>query len=163
MGVMNMNDAVTRDVLQILCNGNEVPGLTVYAYRRRQMGAQPAFPLELWPAETGVKPSKLSGEEWLVWVWDVKVERWPDQWMEVVRSSLSRLAEMGGLVVWCGLEGYFADPPDLLSPSAMEGGVYAAFSETTGFICHVDIDSRFQPISNDEMLALRTQIGGSLT
>jgi len=148
----------TRDLLKIFWHGDEVTGLTVYAYAMDISTAQPVFPLEFWADGTQTKASKLQGDGWLVWVWDVRVEKWPDHWINTLRSTLARLIDLGASVAWCGLEGCFADPPDLLSPKAMAGGIYAASSHSTGFICHTNLDGQFQTITDGEMADLRSQL-----
>jgi hypothetical protein len=152
-----MKNTLTRDLLKIFWHGEEGSGLTIYAYAT-QPDSPPSFPLDLWPKDALFKTSKLFGDGWLVWVWDLRVDVWPIEWKETLRLTLVGLCVSGTPVVWCGLEGCFADPPDLLSPAAMANCVYAASSSATGFICHTDIDKTFVALHEQELHALKSQL-----
>lgn len=104
--------------------------------------------------------SRMCGDDWSVWLYDVRINAWPHSWLQQVEAALIELSSAANSVAWCAVEGCFADPPDLLDPSAMAEGVYAAFSKTTGFLCRTDLNSDFQTLTDIELRKLKAQLKG---
>ncbi len=151
---------ITNDVLTVFWDGEESAGLTFYVDCPRSNIVDPTLSIIEWSSGTEVRKSRLLGESWSVYVFDVKVHVWPKNWLHSVERTLADLTRQTNSVAWCGLEGCFSDPPDLLDPAVMREGVYAAYSVRTGFYCHTDIDREFESLTHDELLALRAQLGG---
>src|SRR5262245_7163002 len=106
---------LTRMALGIFWEGEEVAGITVYGFWPSQHVPAHSFPSTVWPPGTLVHTSKLSGPGWTVWLWDIRVSQWPPStaWQETIRQTQQAMIAAGARVAWCGLEGFFADPPDL--------------------------------------------------
>lgn len=147
----------TEDALSVFWEGRFDPGVIAYGLRPEGRGGIPLFPSATWPEGTEHKTSALRNDRWEVWVWDVRVLRWPEpsQWPDVLNRTLQKLGAAGAIVAWCGLEGHFVDPPDLFKPSCMSGSVYAALSELTGFVCRAQLGAELQTLDDSELLQLR--------
>ncbi|MCG3463880.1 hypothetical protein L7G72_19115 [Xenorhabdus bovienii] len=148
---------ITKDVLGIYWNSHlgEVDGQTFYLFYKDNNPKLPNFPTSLWPEHTEVKKQKLFGDKWVVWLWDVKFSKHPEKWKEITKDTLSYFIENGAEVSWCGLDGYFSDPPGLFDPDEMSGGVYAALTPDNNFICHTDLYVEYQSLSDDELIHLK--------
>ncbi len=150
----------TRDSLGIFWEGEEVPGITIYGYYSPATLQEPQFPTEAWPPGTSWSPWKLHGENWIIWVWDIRVDQWPrnDQWRETIEITLGVVRTSGARVAWCGVNGIFAEPPHLFDPARMSGGVWAALD--AGGILHgpPSLRSPFETLSDDELLELQRQV-----
>ena len=157
-----MTAPTTRDGLGIFVSGEERPGLTMYGYWPSEEKAAPHFPSRLWPPGVEVRESWLGGADWSVCVWDVAVHDWPApaDWQDVLAGSLGELLRAGAIVGWCGLEGFFADPPHLFDPEEMSGGVYAASAPGWGFRCTAELDGPLRALPDSDLLALRSLISG---
>lgn len=147
----------TESLLKVFWDGDEVSGITTYGYWRGKVVREPVFPKHLWPDDTLIKTSRLYGKEWEVYVCDIRVRTWPrpQDWEEVVSSTLKSIVKADAVVAWCGLEGLFADPPSLFDPKEMSGGVYAVFSRTVGFQCYAYINSTFKALPDEELIKLQ--------
>jgi hypothetical protein len=153
----------TRDALGVFWRGEEVDGMIFYGYRGSlENPAVPVLnallPLELWPAGSDYRLTKMFDDGWRVNVWDFKPSEWPVQWRAVVEATLESICEQGASIAWCAVEGMFVDPPWLFLPEEMSGGVYAARSAETGFLCHTDIDEEFVRLTDDQLLRLHRQL-----
>jgi hypothetical protein len=147
----------TRDVLKIFWQGEERSGVLCYAYCAT--GGEPALPLNLWPRGTQAKATDLRGPGWRVRMWDVLVEEWPGDLVDVLRRTLVTIVESGASAAWCGLEGVFVDPPALFKPEFMTAdGVYAAYTREMGFVSHLVLEGIYAGLSTGELEALREQI-----
>jgi hypothetical protein len=151
-----------REVLTVIWQGEEIPGLTFYGLRRPGDERRPEFPTEAWAGCAEPRSSRLFGDRWEVLVWDVKLRCWPapEEFPELVRRTLEALRVAGCKVAWVGREGYFADPPDLFLPDSMSEGVLAALSDETGFQMAVALDQPLRSLPDDELLALRKASDG---
>jgi len=114
---------LTQDSLGIFWEGEEVPGIAVYGYYSPVNLQEPQFPSEAWPPGTLWSPWALHGENWIIWVWDIRVDQWPrnDRWREAIAITLGALRTSGARVAWCGVNGIFAEPPHLFDPARMSG------------------------------------------
>ena len=146
------------DVMQVFSNGESVPGITVYGlFTRGGEPAPPSFPAEIWPVPVQVDHRLLHNAAWAVIAWDVAIEAWPEPeaWADVLMGTFEAVLAYGAGVTWCGVEGIFADPPHLFEWRYMQGGVYAAMSNSTGFVCRTQPGGKFDPLNESEMEALR--------
>ena len=148
----------TENLLKIFWEGDEVSGITTYGYWKGKVVKELVFPRHLWPERTLFKTSRLHGEGWEVIVWDIRISIWPSHqdWIELIRTTLKSMVEAGAEVAWCGLEGFFADPPSLFDPNEMSGGVYATFSKEFGFQCSAHLGLPFKALSDSEVGKLRS-------
>jgi hypothetical protein len=69
----------------------------------------------------------------------------------VLERTLRALVEAGASVAWCGLEGYFADPPLLFDPAQMSGGVFASYAPSLGFKCASQLDGPLVALADSEL------------
>lgn len=144
---------LTSEILTIIWEGDEVSGLTIYGLCGTQEVSRPAFPEDRWP-DSNVKEGELFGPNWCVWIWDVQITTWPSDFRDSLNKTLTEIVNAGASVAWCGLEGFFVEPPNLFE-SPMAGGVYAAFSLRAGFICNTDLHAPFRSLTEAEILGLR--------
>lgn len=153
---------LTKDALRVLFEGEERPGVSFYAYWQGvpQIEQEPEFPLKVWPTGSRVKHHRLFGESWTVLNWDLAVKDWPPRaaWPKLLRQTLKTFTKAGARIAWCGLEGFFADPPSLFSPREMSGGVYAALTTELGFLCSSLLDQPLEPLSDEVLLKLRAML-----
>ncbi|BDR55772.1 hypothetical protein [Xylocopilactobacillus apis] len=145
---MNTNN-ITKDFLTIYWDSivGDVPGQTFYVW-----GSELDFPLSFWKKGTVVKKNKLFGDDWVVWVWDLKVSSFPKDWRKAMRETLLYFSEEAGLS-WCSLEGYFEDPPSLFNPEMSEG--YYAYAIKDDFVCHTDLDCTYTSLSKQDLMRLK--------
>jgi len=145
--------STTRDSLGIFWNGEEVDGILMYSFWRQWKENAPQFPQQLWPPDSELKTRKLFGESWTVWQSEMRLVTWPscEAWKSVVSNTLQSMRVQGAIIAWCGLEGAFADPPQLFSPSAMSGGVWVCLDQNGTLFGPPALDDDFQPLS-DEIL-----------
>jgi hypothetical protein len=157
---MACEDRLTKDVLWIFVQGEERPGFTLYSYWLKGGDEVCEFPLSMWPADTMAHGFRLTGENWVVLGWDVEVNEWPSSsdWRDLLLHTCKTIARYGARVVWCGLEGFFADPPSLFDPSEMSGGVWCAFAPDWGFKSTAILDGEFKSLSDSDLLGLRTYV-----
>lgn len=150
----------TRDILSIYWDSNlgEVEGQTFYLYSDNIHYQLPEFPFNLWPKSTETKSHKLFGDNWIVWLWDVKFSDIPNNWKDLTKKTLTFFFEKNSIISWCGLDGYFVDPPDLFDPNLMSNGIYAAIGSDGVFICHSDLDDKFEALTDHELLILHKMI-----
>ncbi|EMS1061979.1 hypothetical protein WKS79_000448 [Providencia stuartii] len=148
---------ITKDILGIYWNSTfgDVDGQTFYLFNKDADYITPDFPIFLWPEGTKTKKYKLFGNEWVTWVWDVRFSTYPGEWKVVTKNTLTYFISHGARISWCGLDGYFSDPPGLFDPSEMSGGVYAALTADDNFICHTDLYSKYQPLNDNELMYLK--------
>lgn len=143
--------------LTVYWKGQEEPGLLLYGLRRPDQDLRVAI-REVFPGPAEVsEPWRLHGEEWAVDLWTVRSARLRagDEWRATLEAVLDRLLRSGYAVAWCATEGDFVDPPDLLDPSAMGDGVYAAASRPTGFLCRDDGYGELKVLTDADLERLR--------
>lgn len=148
----------TKSCLTLFWNGSEAPGMMFYAYPQRREPQSPEFPSHLWPANSENKRFILTGEEWVVWMWELRLPSWPADWTDVVNKTLVELVGHGDGIAWCGLEGGFLDPPDLLDPSLLEDSIYAALLPNKQFACRTTLDGQFVALTEEQVQILRDYV-----
>ena len=107
----------------------------------------------------------MHGEGWQVRGWDVPLLVWPtgDAFRDAVRATLEALIAGGARVAWVSASGVpFYDPPGLLDPGYMSGGVLAWLTEDGWFGCPINPDQPWATASDEEMLELRRRAEGHL-
>jgi hypothetical protein len=147
---------LTEEILKIFWKGDETPGLSMYAVWDSDISRPVEFPISVWPPGTAVNIMRLSGPGWHVVGWQIKVAAWPANgtWLETLKATLSVLIANGALVGWCGVEGFFEDPPHLFS-DAMGEGVYAGLTPHGKFFCSAEMGKPFGMLKQAEILELR--------
>jgi hypothetical protein len=150
-----------KDGLVIIADGELRPGLIAYGLRKPSPHI-PHFPHDVWPARTDPHAFVLRGEGWQVVAWEIPVDVWPtaDKWRAIVRATLRALITAGSAVAWMGPEGYFCDPPSLLTPQCMSGGVVASLTAQGEFKCPLDPRGPYKALTDTELLQLRSSSGG---
>ncbi len=136
----------------------ELPGLTFYGLAPLGGPGALPFPDGVWPYALDARPLRLHGEGWQVRGWDLPLLLWPrgDAFRDAVRATLAALISDGACVAWVGALGVvFCDPPGLLDPGCMEGGVLAWLTDDGWFGCPIDPDQPWAAASDQQMLELR--------
>jgi hypothetical protein len=155
-------DAPARETLTVFIDGEELPGVIVYGLRRPGL-APIDFPVHGWVLSHGPHAFRLHGEMWEVLGWDLALGAWPNSqdWPGVVHRTLTALVAAGCAVAWLGAEGCpFSDPPDLFSPTWMDGGVLAALTSEGDFLCPMDPDEPLRHLRSEELEFLRARAHG---
>lgn len=157
-----MNAQATRDRLGIFWQGEEGDGILVYGYWKSSSATEPEFPRDVWNAYVDWRPRRLAGADWTVWMWEIRINQWPPstRWHDMIQVLLAAMQSGGSAVSWCGLEGFFVDPPGLLSPAKMSGGAWAAMAADGTSYGPPPLEGPFDPLSDDVLnklhrLALR--------
>lgn len=158
---MNASDDVRvlpRDrVLTVYWQGEEATGLLLYALRSPD--EQPHVEVcDAWPDGTKCSsPWLLHGDGWAVDLWTIRLRRIPvgTEWLALRKRTLARLAHAGYSVAWAAAEGDFVDPPALFDPEVMGQGLYAAYSEATGFLCRDQGTDDIAVLSDADLVRLR--------
>lgn len=163
----SMKKSFTEESLSIIWDNEEMPGLTIYGFWLTDIVSNPDFPLKFWDNQFGVKVQRLydcENNDWTVFVWDMIITHWPSasEWINKLNNTLKYLVEHGALVAWCGLEGYFADPPYLFDPVYMSGGIYAIYTQQFGFVCTAYMGKSFRVIADNELNNIRELILGNM-
>lgn len=151
-----------REVLTVFVDGEERPGVTLYALLRPGADDLPEPLEELWPS-ADVRRFHLRGESWEVRGWDLALNGWQrgENWREVIRETLGLLIRGGAIVAWVGAEGLgVADPPDLFDPSFMSGSVLASMTSGGDFTCPTDPDHPVHPVDDEGLMQLRHHAQG---
>ena len=151
-----MSPTTTRDALGIFWGGEERAGCTAYGYWPVPNAPQPDSPLDRWPPGTRIRYQHLGGDGWTVWVVDILTQDWPapSSWAPTVSATLLTMRNSGAVMAWFGLEGCFADPPELFVPEHMSGGVWAATAGTGPVYGPPAIDAPFTTLPNQILLQL---------
>jgi hypothetical protein len=151
-----------REVLTVIRDGLQVPGITFYGLS--QGGARPeaVFPDDFWPTGTEYSTSWLGGVGWSVLVWDLALPEWSRG--PVFRTALvetfSALQHGGCVIAWIGREGYFCDPPQLFLPECMSGGILAACGLGGKMWADLDPEMPLSPLPDSVLLELRAASTG---
>lgn len=161
MGLPVKNESTTRESLGVFWKGEEVDGFTLYGYWPASSVPAPTVGFDGWPLGTEHKISRLVGESWTVWVWDVKVSSWPSvgRWRRLVTGLLDQLIASKALVAWGASEGTFVDPPCLFDPRRTGNGVWTARSNQGDAFDPSDLDGAFRTLTSQELVKLRTAVG----
>lgn len=135
----------------------ELPGLTFYGLAPLGGPAALPFPDGVWPYTPDASPLRLHGEGWQVRGCDFPLLVWPssDAFREAVRATLTAPITDGACVGWVGAPSLFCDPPGLLDPDCMSGGVLAWLTEDGWFGCPIDPDQPWVTASDQDMHELR--------
>ena len=158
-----MNDPTTKGlpasrILGVFVDGEERKGVGFYAYWKGVPSVEPLFPEYLWPSRLTIERHVLRGENWTVLWWDAAMTAWPGagEWESLLRCTFQVFLNAGASVAWCGLDGFFAEPPALFDPSRMSGSVYAAAGEGWPFTCLARLDAPLKALSDEQLLELRS-------
>lgn len=145
-----------REVLGIYWNSilGEVDGQTFYSYSNDVNYSPPEFPSMIW-SNVESKSQKIFGDDWVVWLWDVKFNDHPNGWFDKTEKTLLYFIENQSVVSWCGLDGCFSEPPGLFDPNEMSEGVYAAMGKDKNFICHTDFNDEYKNIKIEDLMKLK--------
>lgn len=141
---------LTEESLGIFWNGEEVDGLTIYGYFDYKKDDAPVISSDIWKDNYEIKTHKLFGDDWTVWLWDIRINKWPEQkeWLNFIKSILHKMIKQGASLSWAGLEGHFVDPPDLFKPEFMRGGVWAVYTKLGGFYCEAQLGRVFKTLDD---------------
>ena len=158
-----MTAPLARDALVVVVDGEEVPGLIVYGLCERGACRPIEFPHGAWPADPEAGVYALHGDVWEVMLWEIPMIIWPadEAFRAAVQATLRALTNAGCRVAWIGAEGLpFCDPPDLLDPACMSGGVLAWMTDDGAFDCPLDPDRPLTPVDDGYLLSLRSHAEG---
>ena len=155
-----MIDTVTEKSLGIFWDGEEVDGVTIYGLFLGQRSDYPVPPSEVWPKNCEFSTSKLFGDDWTVFIWDVRIKKWPDrhEWISTVKKTLKKMIAHGAYISWCGLEGSFVDPPNLFKSEFMSEGVWAVCTDENFFVCEAYIGEIFKTLSDATLDLIQDKI-----
>ncbi len=155
-----MTEQNTEKSLGIFWDGEEVDGVTIYGLFAGAKSEEPIAPSGVWPENCDFKINKLSGDDWTVWLWDVRINEWPKktEWFNTIKRTLETMIHQGASVAWCGLEGFFVEPPDLFKPEFMGGGIWAAYTIDGDFICKAQIGEIFETLDDSILKKIRNKI-----
>lgn len=158
-----MTAKCARDVLVVLADGEEVPGITVYGLASRGRRRPVTFPADVWIGAPAVEEFVLHGDAWEITTLDLPILVWPaaKELGSAIHASLAALIEAGCPVAWIGAEGLpFCDPPRLFDSRCMSGGVLAWMTADGQFECQVDPNGPVSPISDQQLETLRHHAQG---
>lgn len=155
----------TRDSLGVFWHfedgQQEMDGLLIYGYWPKKPDVYPRFPLGLWPKGTEWKNyeyvSADTGRPQRVNEWTVKIARWPrpEDWKKLIRQTLRAHIDGGATIAWCGLEGGYAEPPELFEDKAF---VWAILNKSGRFCCESELDGEFRLLTKEQKAAFRQPI-----
>lgn len=158
-----MNALPAREQLTVFVAGvADVPGLTLYGLSAIDGEELIQLPDGMWPHAGDATPLRLHGDGWQVRGWDLPILAWPSgqAFQEAIRATLGALIKSGGCVAWVGAEGVpFFDPPELLAPECMSGGVLAWLTDEGWFGCPLDPDQPWSSATDHEMALLCRHAG----
>jgi hypothetical protein len=147
----------TRDALGVFWDGEEVEGALFYVLWAGEILTPPTFPLGLWPSATEVRPRRLWGDGWTVWLWEVRIRSWPaeDEWQGLINRTLGELLSAGAAISWCAVEGCFVDPPNLFDPTTMSDGVWSCQSKAGTSVPPLALEGEFRYVSSRVLARLQ--------
>jgi len=160
LGNWKLIQQLTEDSLGIFWNGEEVIGITIYGYFEGTNDLLLTFDESIWNHGIQLKSNTIRRDNWIVGVWDIKVNKWPNTtaWPKVIQESLKEFTNKGAVLSWAAFEGFFVEPPRLLDPRYMSGGVWAIYSNADGFYCSAQLGQKIEFISDDVLEKFRTRI-----
>lgn len=155
-----MMQATTRNSLSIFWGGEERGGILAYGLWPRRPVSPPRFPQEAWPEHTEWKSVRLGGEGWFVCLWEILISTWPhaNEWAITINETLKAFTDAGAEVAWCGIEGYFVDPPSLFAPSEMSGGVWALLRSDGALYGPPELDLPFATLPDEVLIQAREHL-----
>ncbi len=135
-------------------------GILVYGFWDNTLAEEPVFPSEVWGSDVEWRARKLFGDVWVVWLWEIRVSKWPSpsEWSNIIRKTLEAMRAAGAKVTWCGLEGFFVEPPKLFDLTMMSGGVWAVLDIDGAFYGPPPLDANFVPVPDSLLDEIRKQI-----
>jgi hypothetical protein len=151
-----------REALSVFVDGDEVPGVIVYALRSPGSDSRVGFPTSLWSGSEA-RPFRLLGESWEILGWDLPIREWRsgETWHRLVHRTLEELTRQGAVVAWIGAEGLpFSDPPGLFDPQWMSGSVLAALTSSGDFWSPLDPGMPVQSLTDEQLQRLRAHAHG---
>jgi hypothetical protein len=156
-----MTERRTRDSLGIFWSGEEVDGILVYGLWLDPVHEPPDFPSASWPLGTEWKATWLGDSGWRVLLWDIRPAGWPkaEKWGATIRATLQALKAAGAKVAWCGLEGFFVDPPNLFETQHMGESVWAVLDAEGVLHGPPSLDGPFETVPSNILELLRKQTG----
>lgn len=152
-----------REVLRVIRDGEELPGVTFYGLVARGGWARADFPVDLWPSGGQVEDFMLHGEAWEIPCWDLALNAWPstESWKSFVHATLQWICDRGCAIGWMSAEGRpFCDPPLLFDPDCMSGGVLAYMTPDRHFECPLELDGPLQAVEDETMRRMRSYASG---
>ena len=155
-----MSKRLTRNSLGIFWRGEEVEGILVYGFWDNTLAKEPVFPTKVWGSDVEWKTRRLFGDTWVVWLWEIRVSKWPStsEWSNVIRMTLEAMKTEGAKVAWCGLEGFFVEPPKLFDSTIMSGGVWAVLGNDGVLFGPPPLDANFVPVPDNLLEELKKKI-----
>lgn len=137
----------------------ETDGIMMYGYWIGYLPDALSFPYALWPKGTLVKDHLLTGDNWTILEWVIRIIEWParDMWQSILMKTLDVMCTNGAQIAWCGVEGHFADPPRLFDPEYMQG-VYAYLAPGIGFVCSAQLGCPMEYLDSKQLTRLRSII-----
>lgn len=151
-----MGKGSTNELLDIVwpeADGSEIrKGVLAYALFADPNRQSAPFPVGIWPAGTRFDSSRLTDDDWVVIMWTILPDAWPepDLWCPTVHSTLVALSEGEAVVAWCALEGAFEVPPKLFDPDVMPDDVYAALLPGR-FVCTAQLGKPYESLTRSQM------------
>ncbi len=145
----------------IFWNGEEVDGITIYGFFTGEKTEELDTPINIWPLSSEFKHSQLSGDNWTVWLCDIRIKEWPEKsaWLNAIERTFEVMIHHGAIVSWAGLEGFFVEPPDLFKPELMSGGVWAIKMRDGRFVCNSRIGESFETLEDSILNRIRSGLG----
>ncbi|MEI7352598.1 hypothetical protein WCU98_22725 [Pectobacterium parmentieri] len=135
----------------------DVNGQTFYSYSNDVNYFPPEFPSTIWH-DVELKSQRITGDDWVVWLWDVKFNAHPHDWLDKTEKTLLYFIENLSVVSWCGLDGCFSEPPGLFDPNEMSEGIYAAIGSDKIFIFHTDFDDEYKNLEREDLIKLKEML-----
>ena len=156
-----MIEQLTENSLGIFWDGEEVDGITVYGFFKDINAERPIMPNDIWGHNCEVKASQLFGEDWVVWLWDIRIDKWPSQaeWIQTIKTTLEEMLNHGAIVSWAGLEGFFVEPPDIFAPEFMGDGVWALSMKHDECFCFAELGKPFKTLDDSILEKTRKKLG----
>jgi hypothetical protein len=146
----------TRSSLGVFFDGEEVDGFTVYGYWPRLQIVPSSLEIDHL-GDRQVKFPRLAGNNWMVGVWDIKIQTWPaaNLWSGLIQRALRHVLRSESLVAWCAVEGTFVDPPNLFDLQYMSSGVWAACTADGLQFGPPGLDEPFELLTDEQLLKLQ--------
>jgi len=90
----------------------------------------------------------------------VHIIEWPyeKEWLNCIERSLRWFLDRGAKVSWCGTE-YGNPSPEIFEPGNTDNYVYAACSESTGFICNAGLKDEYADLTHEQLLQFKAVMG----
>jgi hypothetical protein len=150
-----MRSVATRDALEIVWGGAQVPGILAYGLWIGNAADQ-SITIPSWEGSVQ-RLFRLFGEDWDVLEWRVAVSSWPSpqDWIANLAEIVKTPVRAGAALGWMALDGNFADPPDLFNPTLSGDAVYASYASELGMACSAFIDEPYQSLPPEHLRMLR--------